>query len=36
MVNDADDFGDAAKTLAISILASENFQVIDSKIEMDY
>lgn len=37
MVNSAEDFGEAAKSLVMGIVVgSEKFEIIDSKIEMDY
>lgn len=37
MYNDAKDFGAAAMSLTMNVvLDNENFQIIDSKVEMDY
>ena len=38
MVNNGDDFGEAAKSLLIGIMADEDdrFEVIDKKVEKDY
>jgi len=36
MVNSPEDFGEAAKSLVMGIVASEDYELIDSKIEMDH
>jgi hypothetical protein len=35
MMNMADDFGDSAKSLAISLLTDDDFELIDVKVEKD-
>lgn len=38
MVNSPEDFGEAAKSLVMGIIANENgdFEIIDNKVQMDY
>jgi len=36
MVNNSEDFGEAAKSLVMGIVANEDYEIIDARTQMDY